>query len=522
MSPAYRQRLFVALAARSFGFLALLGPAAWARDDVGVLAIAAVGVIWAIALIVEAVPRPLVLTTELVAAALVGIVCGLAAGTSTTALGALAISPLTAGVFRGARAALGTLAVSTAALVVAATIADGGLAFEGAVAGFTWTTTGLGLGFIGASLHGTLLRTDPLATQRRVQSLIRRLIHESEHLVSGHEPETLGAAILEQVRAVVPAATLLIQAPHDGVLAPVALDAGALAPPDELATVSLADRAYAEGRPVRSVDGFALPLTSEGRVVAVVSGWFLPGVDVEAAAQLDLLSRLAARLEGPAIDLETALLFATFRTMATVEERRRLARELHDGVAQDLASLGYLVDAIAAGNIDPTYVGKLRNRLTGVLEEVRRSLVTLRADSGRSLGAGLDDLVRSLGPTTDIALFLALDEGPARLRPEVEAELYRITQEAIINALRHSGARTVQVRCRVDAPSAKITVIDDGRGLADARPDSHGLQIMQERARLVGADLQLTTRPGGGVVVQVRLPAGAAATASSTRKKVTA
>ncbi len=148
--------------------------------------------------------------------------------------------------------------------------------------------------------------------------------------------------------------------------------------------------------------------------------------------------------------------------------------------------------------------------------------MTLRADTGHSLGVSLEDLVHSLGPTTDIELHLALDEGPARLRPEVEAELYRITQEAIINALRHSGATAVHVRCRVDAPSARITVTDDGRGLSQARPDSHGLQIMQERARLIGADLQLSARPGGGVVVQVRLPAEVAATiGSTTRKKVT-
>ncbi len=307
MSPAYRQRLTVAGVARAFGFLALLVPAAWAQDEVGLLAVGAVGVVWLVAFAAESSPHRLVRTTEVLSAGLVAAICGIAvAGSpgspgSTAAMGALAISPLTAGVLRGTRIALLCLLASSLVLTVLALLAGPEVAApstEAAVSTLTWTLTGLGLGFIGSFLHGTLLRSDPLATQRRVQSLIRLLIDESDHLVGGLGPETLGGQVLERVREVVPAGALLLQAPHDGVLAPVALDAGALAPPDELATVSLADRAYAEARPIRSREGFALPLTSEGRVVAVVSGWFLPGVDGLTSAQPEQLDRLAVRLEG--------------------------------------------------------------------------------------------------------------------------------------------------------------------------------------------------------------------------------
>ena len=72
--------------------------------------------------------------------------------------------------------------------------------------------------------------------------------------------------------------------------------------------------------------------------------------------------------------------------------------------------------------------------------------------------------------------------------------------------MRHSQASTIWVTCRVSAPYAEVTVTDDGCGLGAARADSHGLQIMHERAGLIGAELALTTRPGGGVVLKVRAP----------------
>ncbi len=525
MSPAYRQRLFVALAARGFCFLSLLGPAAWARDDVGVLAIVIIGLIWTVALVVETLPGQVVLTTELVAAALVGSVCGLTAATTTAAMGALAISPLTGGVFRGVRAALCSLSSSTTAFVLVATVAHHGLPVEGAVAGLVWTVTGLGLGFIGASLHRTLLRTDPLAADRRARSLIRGLVHESDQLVARLDTDALAEAILGRVRETAPVTALLLQAPHEGVLTPVLLEPGALRPDLEVGTSTLADLAAREGRPVGTAHSFALPLVSDGRVVAVVSGRFRDGTS-GTASHLDHLARLGTRLEGAVIQLETALLFAAFRNTATIDERHRLARELHDGVAQGLASLGYLADSLAArvagqpGSAE--LAANLRQRVGDVLTEVRQALVALRADDSEGLGAGLAELVRCLRSTTTIAIHLDVDEGCRRLRPEIEAELFRIAQEAITNALRHSGATTVEVRCRVDAPTAELTVSDDGRGLTAARPDSHGLQIMRERAQLIGAGLTIDPGPLGGVVLRVCLPPAASTPRITTRRKVSA
>jgi signal transduction histidine kinase len=245
-------------------------------------------------------------------------------------------------------------------------------------------------------------------------------------------------------------------------------------------------------------------------VVVVVSGHLSPTVDRIAVGER--LQRLASGLEDQTVVLETALLFTRFRNTATVAERRRLAREIHDGVAQDLASVGYLLDAIN-GHPDPLEQAQLLEQLRGFLSEVladlRRALVELRTDTGpgQSVGAALEDLARNVEKLTGITFHVRVQEEGDRLRPEVEAELLRIGQEAITNAVRHSAASAIWITCRVAAPYAEVTVSDNGRGLGDARPDSHGLQIMRERARLIGAELALTTRPGGGVVLKVRAPA---------------
>ena len=89
----------------------------------------------------------------------------------------------------------------------------------------------------------------------------------------------------------------------------------------------------------------------------------------------------------------------------------------------------------------------------------------------------------------------------------MEAELFRIAQEAMNNAVRHAQASAIEVHCQVHAPEALITVTDNGRGLQAARPTSHGLHIMQERALLINASLEIGETPAGGLSVSVRVPA---------------
>ena len=176
---------------------------------------------------------------------------------------------------------------------------------------------------------------------------------------------------------------------------------------------------------------------------------------------------------------------------------------MHDGVAQDIASLGYLVDALAIRATDPEQAARidvLRERISAVVGEVRRSVLTLRtetSDQSESLGSAIGAVARNLTEVSGVPIHVTLDERATRLRPEVEAELFRISQEAMTNAVRHARPSRVDVHCLVHAPEARITVTDDGRGLQAARSDSHGLQIMRERALLINAALAIDPRPRG-------------------------
>ena len=234
------------------------------------------------------------------------------------------------------------------------------------------------------------------------------------------------------------------------------------------------------------------------------------GAGVRAIGLDDAVRRLTGTLRPSAVHLDTALLFAAFRDAASAEERRRLAREMHDGVAQDIASLGYLADALAAvATTDAQHqrIALLRERVSAIVAEIRRSLVNLRTSIGESesLGAAIASVARNLSEVSGVPIHVTADELTERLRPEVEAELFRIAQEAMNNAVKHAQADSIDVHCQVRAPAARITVTDDGRGLQPGRRDSHGLKIMRERALLVSGHLELTDAPGGGLCVSVTI-----------------
>lgn len=141
------------------------------------------------------------------------------------------------------------------------------------------------------------------------------------------------------------------------------------------------------------------------------------------------------------------------------------------------------------------------------------SVFSLREEvaSTRSLGGALSDFARRGFAGENTQLHIVLDESPNRLRPEIEAELLRIAQEALTNVRRHARARNLWLTCDVDAPHAEIRVEDDGSGIVTRRQDSFGLEIMKERARRINASLTVSGGESGGTVVAVTL-AGADAT----------
>jgi signal transduction histidine kinase len=504
-----RQYIWLAVGGRAFALLTLAMPLLLSQNNLLLLALLALGAIWAAVTAGELldIPSTLLLVLD---SALVGSVAGLTSHSTTAIFGAMAVPPFTSGLSRGVRGVALSLSAELSTYVVVA-LSAGDLHQEQGAAALSWAVTGLGLGLIATFLRTTFLQVnDPQRAYRDAQALIRELITLSGRLSSGLDPVALGGQIASAVRDELPVSALTVHIPRGEVLTPLVGDAGITSP--ELAiSEELAQYALLTGNVRVTGHSFAFPLNSGGGVAAVVSGVLAPGLDPQAMDLPRRLSALDRTLSPATVRLDTAVLFLSFRDSATVEERRRLAREMHDGVAQEMASLGYFVDTLVdlepEGSDRRRQLTLLRERLTMVVGEVRRSVQTLRTEIGESdsLGTAIGSLARHLSASSGIPIHVTLDELTTRLRPEVESELLRIAQEAMTNAVRHSDATTIEVSCRVAPPAAEIVVADDGRGLGSRRDDSHGLEIMKERAALIDAALEVVDHAPHGTVVSVRL-----------------
>jgi signal transduction histidine kinase len=509
-SHARPQFMRLAVGARVFGLVVLSVPALWSRDDTGVLALVAVGAAWTASSMAQGLRINQTLVS-LLEAGTVGAVAALTLESSLAVLGALAIPPFTAALGRGTRGMFLALSAELIPLVVVTGVLYGGMNTEEGAASFTWAVTGIGLGLIASFLRSSdRVANDPLTPYREAQSLLRELIDLSGGLSSGLDPAALGSTITGRVRDHLPVTAVAVHVPRGDGLSPLLTE-----PDDSPATTAalevIATEAGSGGRISRDGNAFAFPLMTDAGLVAVVSGRLTDGLHPDAVRLETRLSKLAAHLEPTAVHLDTALLFSSFRDAATTDERRRLAREMHDGIAQEIASVGYLVDGIAAqpsSSAQAAQLRVLRERITRVVGEVRRSVQSLRTEVGAndSLGTAIAGLARHLSDSSGIPIRVSVDERTTRLRTEVEAELLRIAQEAMTNAVRHSRAASIAVRCRVEAPSAEIVISDDGRGLGPRRSDSHGIEIMHERARLVGAELTIADAVPHGTMVTLRLP----------------
>lgn len=219
------------------------------------------------------------------------------------------------------------------------------------------------------------------------------------------------------------------------------------------------------------------------------------------------------------IAIERAGLMAGSLEAGAVEERNRLAREIHDTLAQGLSATALQLetaDALLEGGEDPERVREaLRRALETTrqnLQEARRSVFDLRAAplEGRSLAEALSELCDGDAagtPGGPIVEFKAV--GAERPIPSrVEAALYRVAQEALSNALRHARATRITVELIAEPDRVRLYVADDGQGFeACRRRDGHfGLIGMRERMKLLGGELRVCSRPGDGTGVLARIP----------------
>ncbi len=268
-------------------------------------------------------------------------------------------------------------------------------------------------------------------------------------------------------------------------------------------------RSQARSHPGGEVRALVVPLIAGVRTVGVL----VVEADALAAYPPATVARISALAAPAALRLEAALLFDEVRSLATNEERQRLAREIHDGVAQELVMVGYGIDNALAvlpedANDAAEELRTLRNEVTRVITELRLSLFELRSEVDRhgGLTAAIAEYARTVGASAGLRVHLSLDESTARLPAAIEAELLRIAQEAITNARKHAGAANLWVTCAVDPPFAQIEVSDDGHGISDQRADGrYGLAIMAERAERIRGRLEITPRNPNGTRVAVLL-----------------
>lgn len=249
--------------------------------------------------------------------------------------------------------------------------------------------------------------------------------------------------------------------------------------------------------------------------------------DLFTPQDLEILSAVGYQL---ATAIQRTQLAEKATRMALVEERNRLAREVHDTLAQELTGIALQLEAADAllDHAPDRARARIRQALDQVREslaEARRSVLELRAGplERQSLSSALEALGRRFAEETGITVVSSVAlEGP-RLPARGEEALYRIAQEALTNVRRHAHASQVCLDLRLEGDHVKLTIADDGQGFAApalsaiANPGSpapaprepgHGFGLigMQERARLLDGTMRIGSCPGEGAQLEVMIP----------------
>jgi two-component system NarL family sensor kinase len=244
-------------------------------------------------------------------------------------------------------------------------------------------------------------------------------------------------------------------------------------------------------------------------VASAESRWWLMSSD-----DLPLLHTVGDLLS---IAIERAHLFAQSTQLGATEERNRLAREIHDTLAQGLTAVGLKLesaDALLEARADPEKIRQIVQQTLALtqanLEEARRSVLDLRAAplEGRNLAEALTALASECTTKENLPVNFEATGGGRPLPVRIEVGLYRIAQETLTNIVQHAEARQVDVQLETTPRQVRLIVEDDGQGFDPAHvpPGRYGLIGLNERAKLLGGRLQLESNPGLGTRIEVTIP----------------
>jgi signal transduction histidine kinase len=527
----------VAISSRVFCLAAVFGVSLITRDAASVQTVFAVVAVGGMAAYISFVTRRTTLAMLTAETLAVALIMGLTYPKSVILLPYLVVLPVLAGLFRRWPGVLATMAAQVIGIVVVP-LATSGLdgAGQRTVLLAPWLLTNLGGGLLGvwARSHGVAGLADGSEDYyESARQLLTQLRTVTRRLSAGLDSEGMAAALMDTMHERLDDSfDAVFVKMQDSLLVPLAyrgLGAQQMLAPND----PLVERCWAEMRAVQGVVPAGRREARHRVLLPLRVGNRIFGVAVSSSPEVaspDTVAALMTEVDAHSLRLDTALVFDEIRTLATADERQRLAREIHDGIAQEVASLGYAVDHMASTTADPVVargLHDLRSELSRVVADLRLSIFDLRSDVTQTngLGSALSDYVRQVGATSHLTVHLTLKEAPYRLAPAVEAELLRIAQEAVTNARKHAAAENLWVDCWTDPPRAGLVVRDDGTGMTGARTDSFGIAIMRERAQRIDATLDIrsdsSADPGRGTVVQVTVADKSSLTARGVRAVTT-
>lgn len=263
--------------------------------------------------------------------------------------------------------------------------------------------------------------------------------------------------------------------------------------------------------------GFAIPVLTPDETIAVIE-FFVFEQRQEDKRLIRLVTAVAAQL-GEIIQrrvAEEALKRSRYELEAENRERRRVARELHDGVTQLLGTTLFRVRGLEEGSaLDPDRIRRVRGLLEQAIQEVRRISTNLAPDILDQLGlcAAVRELGRDLQEKTGAAVTVSCRDIPSDFPKEIAWAVYRIFQEGLQNIEKHAEARRARLGILCRNGWLRATLKDDGRGFKGAAPGgghewepTRGLRNMKHRAEQVGGSLEIRSAPGKGTGITVRLP----------------
>lgn len=294
--------------------------------------------------------------------------------------------------------------------------------------------------------------------------------------------------------------------------------------------VELASSWPAQEHPYPVNYGFLVPSLNDVAVIAAAPWWtpqrlwmLLGGIGAVLVITLAWNWLLRRRVEQRSVQLAEEMRArreAAVEFDATLRERQRLAADLHDTLEQGLTGIAFRVETMIVQRTkaqdNSENLDRVRHLLSGVREDVRRSVWNLRADAleGHTLAEALQATADRLAGQSDLIVAVETEGAPLALPDLVAGNLLLLAQEAMTNALKHGEPRSIVVRLVFTEDTVRLMVEDDGRGFdpaqaATPREGHFGIQGMRERAKRLGGTFNIDSAPRRGtrIVVAVPVPA---------------